>query len=483
MLAMNAIVATSLIIAQSLSAPYPLRAEISENPIQFLLKSTWEHHRRGTNRFAKNSLAPSPAQMKSIKLIDSAFVNREAPPPLEAWRQSPSKPLNVILFILESTGSDYVFDTSFGNQIPMPFLKHMASNGLFLSNHYATSNTSTRSSFSLFTGLYPRPGSRDFACFSNASIPTLNKFLGNQYQCFIVTPWDTSYYFPKPLLTNNGLTQIYDKTSIPKGANPDVDPLARNEIEAVSFFLEKIDSTQPPFCGIYYSCVPHWPYTQYDGQPLICPLIGDRLQQKMYYNNLRLIDSQLERLIKHLEERHLMEDTVIVAIGDHGEAFGQHPGVYVHGKGVYGETYRTPAIFYQPQIFKPAETEFPTSHVDVLPTLLDAVGIPFDESKLQGESLLRGKVNRKYIFTLCGAGSYLSAIGSNGIKASISFDEPNPEEMAFVYHLDDDEFEEKRLAIDDFQMERDAVIMFRNYQRALIDRYNQEVLGRSTWVD
>jgi hypothetical protein len=90
---------------------------------------------------------PGEAQMRSIRFVDPAFVTTNQPP--DAPRLAPGltadgRRWNVLIFVLESTGADYVFDTSLGNETPMPFLQKMTRGGLYLANHHASANDSVQ---------------------------------------------------------------------------------------------------------------------------------------------------------------------------------------------------------------------------------------------------------------------------------------------------------------------------------------------------
>ena len=66
------------------------------------------------------------------------------------------------------------------------------------------------------------------------------------------------------------------------------------------------------------------------------------------------------------------------------------------------------ALLWQPQVFAPREVSETTLHTDLLPTVLDALGVAYDAEMLQGESLFQPHLQRKISFfwgnegTLCG---------------------------------------------------------------------------------
>ncbi len=106
-----------------------------------------------------------------------------------------------------------------------------------------------------------------------------------------------------------------------------------------------------------------------------------------YDNALRYVDAQIGRLKQALEATGQLRDTIWVITSDHGEAFYQHGGV-THGKTLYDEESRVPLLWHWPRQVAAQDIEAPVSHLDVLPTLLDMVGVPPHPSH-QGQSLRR----------------------------------------------------------------------------------------------
>ena len=382
----------------------------------------------------------------------------EPPPPRR------EKPWNILFFVMESTGASYVFDRAEGNAMPMPFLKRLSETGLNLQRHYATANSSAEALFSLFTGLYPRSGHWE-AGGEALHLPTLNRFLGPKYHSFFVHPVSMTMAFPKAILVNNGLNELHDKSAIPIHELPDLDPQARNEFAGVNYLLEKIDAARQPFCAFYMSFVPHHPYSDYGQEYAVFPSAGSERHQ--YYNNLRVLDTCLRRIHEHLAARGLLDDTILVLVGDHSEAFGQHLGVWKHGGSTYDETFRTPMIFWQPRLFYSGAVNRFTSHADVLPTLLDAMNMPFNERLFQGRSLFREWYGR-YIFIQSRFDDQLAAIDPEGIKLTTA---PG-QDHHLAFDLNRDPEEKTPLSSILYPVQREALLKFRNTQPLIFDGYN-----------
>ena len=109
--------------------------------------------------------------------------------------------------------------------------------------------------------------------------------------------------------------------------------------------------------------------------------------EALYDGELHRADLAVGRLLAWLNTQGLLEDMVIVATGDHGEAFGEH-GARFHGSAIYDEQTRVPLVLRFPGLpVQPGPRWEPVSLVDVMPTLLDLLGLPLP-SGLSGRTLL-----------------------------------------------------------------------------------------------
>lgn len=472
-------VTTLVLLSSRVLSPYrvPLDGRISDHPVVYLLnkamRAEMDEHTVDLDFYDRSHDLPGQAQMNSIRLIDPAFVNTNEHSSLPPVRQDISPDghrWNILIFVMESTGADYAFDNSKGKKMPMPFLKKLCGEGLYLSNHFATANISARACFSIFTGLYPptNPGS---TCMEpDLVIPTLNRYLGPGYDYFFVHPTSPTYWFPQFLLLNNGLEELDTMDNLPAGSRPDLTKEARNALDCFDFLQSRLDRAHEPFLGVYWSFIPHYPYSDYGADFRIRPSLTS--YRDRYYNNLRVLDDQIHRIWQHLEETGVADHTLFVILGDHGEAFGQH-GIWGHAFGSYDEMYRVPVVFWQPNLIKPQVIKFPTSHMDIVPTLLDLLGVPYNPSRFQGYSVLRGTPNRKYIFTMDGYAYCISAISPDMKKVTLAFNSSD----SSAFNLAADPGEKHPLNLFDFPDEIEAILKFRNFQSQMIPNYNKALLS------
>jgi arylsulfatase A-like enzyme len=108
---------------------------------------------------------------------------------------------------------------------------------------------------------------------------------------------------------------------------------------------------------------------------------------ELYDEQIRFVDEMLSRLFAQLGEMGL-EDTLIVINSDHGEGFQEaSPADISHGLTLYNSMLWVPLILYHPS-FEPRARRISerVESVDVLPTLMDLLKLPFDTNALDGYS-------------------------------------------------------------------------------------------------
>ncbi len=94
----------------------------------------------------------------------------------------------------------------------------------------------------------------------------------------------------------------------------------------------------------------------------------------MYDNSLAYADVQLGRLFDALKRSGRWDSTVVVLLGDHGEAFYEH-GFGAHGSELFDEVTHVPLIIHVPSR-RPSVDSLPASSIDVMPTILGILRLP-----------------------------------------------------------------------------------------------------------
>jgi len=112
----------------------------------------------------------------------------------------------------------------------------------------------------------------------------------------------------------------------------------------------------------------------------------DRIKS-LYDGEIAFMDREVGKLIKGIEDLKLRETTLIVLLSDHGEEFFEHGG-FAHGHSLFTELLAVPLIFSLPGVLpEGASISRQVRLVDVMPTILDVLGIEAQEH-FEGVSLL-----------------------------------------------------------------------------------------------
>lgn len=132
----------------------------------------------------------------------------------------------------------------------------------------------------------------------------------------------------------------------------------------------------------------HYPYFN-SGKLTDYGVANPSLQK--YLNALHRADETLRELVEGLKKENLLESTLIVVLGDHGEAFGRHDQT-THAGGIYEENLHIPMMFINPTLFNGERLSCTGGISDVAPSIFSILNKPAPEI-WQGENLF--SVNRR----------------------------------------------------------------------------------------
>jgi len=129
---------------------------------------------------------------------------------------------------------------------------------------------------------------------------------------------------------------------------------------------------------------PHEPYAppnEYRSGP------GESDPKRLYLGEVEFMDHHVGKILEGLKRLGLGSKTLVVVVGDHGEAFAEH-GENGHAVFGYEENLRVPLILYHETLLpKNAVVEERVGLIDIVPTLLEMYGLEAGGG-LHGRSLV-----------------------------------------------------------------------------------------------
>lgn len=170
--------------------------------------------------------------------------------------------------------------------------------------------------------------------------------------------------------------------------HPDFEQRADEATDKALAWLRAQREARParPFFLLVHYFDPHFPYDP------PAPYRGPH----PYEGELSLTDAEIGRLLRDLREMRLLDATLVVLAGDHGEILDpSRPGAH-HAGYLEEAVLRVPLVLRYPERLPARRVPEQVSLVDVAPTILDVLGLPSSET-FRGESLLpliRGDASR-----------------------------------------------------------------------------------------
>jgi arylsulfatase len=106
----------------------------------------------------------------------------------------------------------------------------------------------------------------------------------------------------------------------------------------------------------------------------------------LYDAEVAYLDHELGLLFDHLDRLGILDDTLLVLFGDHGEIMTEHDAWFDHA-GLYDSVVHVPLVLRCPSRIQPVRVEVMVQLVDVMPTVLETLGMPVPDG-LDGRSLI-----------------------------------------------------------------------------------------------
>lgn len=330
-----------------------------------------------------------------------ALPGARSPEFIPALPARPGAPRNVLFVLTESVRADAVcsaFDqdctsTSFSNAIVphRTVLKQMRAND----------STTAISVGVLFSGLSPS-ASRDELHHAPLA-----------WEYARAAGWDTAYWTSQDLRFGNSELFVRDMGARLRTDGLSLDPectfsLGGDDRKLSSHVAMQLGALKEPFFAVAHYANTHFPYRVEDDKVAFLPATYTKDPARRdeffnYYKNaIRTQDAAIAELLSAVKQSPLADRTLIVFTSDHGEAFREHSQIG-HTVSIFDEEVHVPFWIDAPDgALSPEErqqldalSETPVFHADVLPTVLDLMGVwqapelARFRAKMLGSSLLR----------------------------------------------------------------------------------------------
>ena len=309
-----------------------------------------------------------------------------------------ARDMNVVVIFQESTYNRFLslFD---GTNNTEPSLSKYKDRMELFPNFWSSFAGSINARFATFTSLYPVG---DFNAFTTHHVPVKSLFEvlhenGYSNSLFYSSFFDYTGF--RDFLHDRSIDEMYDADTMPgRGRLPQVGWGLREDatLGAITNQIRKYAAAKQKFCLTYVPAAPHNPF---DGTP-------ERFRKYPrgdsddftgpYLNELDFMDWIIGSIVQQLNDSGLLDKTLIVITGDHGEMLGENHSPIGHGWAFAPQLQNVPLIILNPGRRGYHVNDTLGSQVDVFPTVLDLLGIPLPRGQLyQGVSLYSANADPK----------------------------------------------------------------------------------------
>lgn len=296
-----------------------------------------------------------------------------------------AKPNFVLILADDCTRSDLEIH---GGQAKTPHLRKLASEGMTFERCFQSSPTCSPTRHNLYTGLYPvKSGAWPNHTMAYDHVKSIAHHLqAGGYRTHL-----------------SGKRHIEPESVFPfeysgKGQNPDMD--------AIRAFLGECAEEKKPFLLIAASNEPHSPHNKGDASAYppkrikLSPIQADtpatRKALSAYFAEITHFDAQVGGILAAIEEKGLKEDTFVIVLSEQGYDLPFAKWT------CYDAGLHSACVVRWPGRVKPAATTRAiVEYTDVVPTFLEAAGLPLPEG-LDGRSflpVLEGRTEKHREFT------------------------------------------------------------------------------------
>jgi arylsulfatase A-like enzyme len=415
------------------------------------------HANQGT---ATGSTVPSSSRSLALSAIAASLVVATAmaldfSAHFAGSRPAPENPRpNVILIVMDTVRADHLSVNGYARKTT-PNLDRMAAGATVYARAIAPANHTLPSHASLFTGLYPiSHGAHPLAAEDRRTPSAEGLALGSRFRTlaetlsargYLTAGVAANYAF---VSSGYNLDQGFDlfATRFSRCAPPSPFPLLRplspvspagppsngyfaapdinRDVFALVGRLQRKPNPFFQFVNYMDAHGPNAPAPPFDrrfaGKDAAFTLeefrdLRDRvLQQRrsvtakerehvisQYDGAIALLDEQLGRLFGYLKRLGIYDSSLIIVTADHGEAFGERD-LFEHGTSVYQDQVHIPLIIKFPNQQEARVVREPVSLTDIVPTVLDVVGLAPDKDaegttlRRPADSLRRAVVSESY---------------------------------------------------------------------------------------
>lgn len=287
-------------------------------------------------------------------------------------------PRSVLLVTVDTLRADRLGSYGYSGA-DTPFTDALAERGVRFEQVFSVAPITLPSHVSLLTGtIPPSHGVRDNGGYQAVpELLTLAEIL--REEGFRTAAFTAAFVLDSQFGLDQGFEVYGDVPQRQVNPSGQIEERSAHEVNLQAFgWFDALGEDESFFCWLHYF-EPHLPYPPPERLP---PVFRDR----PYDAEVSLADHALGEVLKRLERMGRIEETLVVFTSDHGESLGEH-GELTHSFFVYQGVLSVPLIFTHRSLPQGRTVRTSASLVDVMPTVLELLGLDTPITPPPGRSL------------------------------------------------------------------------------------------------
>lgn len=370
--------------SQAYFSDNPFLNQLGINPSFYFMRDVIESSKKHyTADFIISEDNSIPIVREALKIDSLPIQPGESPIVRYVEANGPSKPMNIVIILMESMSTDLLDIKENGKEIT-PYLNKLINKSYYFNNFYSAG---THTNHGIMATLYGIPALFDRNMMKNVDIPlcegipyTLQQ---HDYRTMFFMTHEKQYDNMNAFLIENGIEEIYSEEDYPREKRKNSFGVADDYLfeYALNKINEKAKSPKPFFATL--ATISNHP-------PYIVPDQFKSVSSDAQYQIVSFADDAIRQFMEASEKEEWFNNTIFVFLGDHGKNVGRQmyemPLSYNH----------VPLIIYSPA-FEDAPQRFEQlgGQIDVFPTLMGLLNFSYQNNTF-GVDLF--KTERPYMF-------------------------------------------------------------------------------------
>ncbi len=324
---------------------------------------------------------------KNIQTKETNFVSNGLNITRIIKPDSTTIPCNVVLISVESLSADFM--GYFGNTQKMtPTLDSLIPNSIFFSNMYATGTRTVRGLEALSLAIAPTPGQSIVRRPKNEDMFTIGSiFKSKGYDTRYIYGGNSFFDNMGPYFSANSYTVI-DNRDFKKEEVSFTTAWGACDEDIFNKTLKECDESytnKKLFYNHVMTVSNHRPFTFPKGK-----ISSFNPDDKTREGGVAYTDWAIGNFLRQAKQKEWFNNTIFVIVSDHCASAAGKVELPVTG-------YRIPALIFAPSLIKPQNMNRLMSQIDLLPTLLGLINMPY-QSKFMGYDMFTLEAGRERAF-------------------------------------------------------------------------------------